>query len=54
MIRGRESTCGASHGARGFSRGAAAALCVKLGLKSERDLDVKLLRETLRSQGAFV
>lgn len=34
--------------------GAAAALCVKLGLKSTRDLDVKLLRETLRKQGAFV
>jgi ribulose 1,5-bisphosphate synthetase/thiazole synthase len=34
--------------------GAAAALCVKLGLKSTRDLDVNLLRETLRKQGAMV
>ncbi|MBC8039946.1 MAG: FAD-dependent oxidoreductase [Opitutaceae bacterium] len=38
----------------GEGAGAAAALCVKLGLKSTRDLDVKLLRETLRKQGAFV
>lgn len=38
----------------GEAAGAAAALCVKQGLKSTRDLDVKLLRETLRKQGAFV
>jgi hypothetical protein len=38
----------------GEGAGAAAALCVKLGLKSTRDLDAKLLRETLRKQGAFV
>lgn len=38
----------------GEGAGAAAALCVKLELKSTRDLDAKLLRETLRKQGAFV
>jgi hypothetical protein len=34
--------------------GAAAALCVRLGLSSTRELDVDLLRETLRKQGALV
>lgn len=38
----------------GEAAGAAAALCVKHGLKSTRDLDAKRLRETLRKQGAFV
>jgi hypothetical protein len=38
----------------GEGAGAAAALCVKQGLTSTRALDVKLLRETLRKQGAFV
>jgi hypothetical protein len=38
----------------GEGAGAAAALCVKLGLKSTRELDAKVLRETLRKQGAFV
>lgn len=38
----------------GEAAGAAAALCVKLGLISTRELDGKLLRETLRKQGAFV
>ena len=38
----------------GEAAGAAAAQCVKLGLKSTRDLDAKFLRETLRKQGAFV
>ena len=38
----------------GEAEGAAAALCVKHGLASTRDLDAKRLRETLRKQGAFV
>ncbi|MFH1500052.1 MAG: FAD-dependent oxidoreductase [Verrucomicrobiota bacterium] len=38
----------------GQGAGTAAALCVKQHLASTRDLDAKLLRETLRSQGAFV
>lgn len=38
----------------GEGAGAAAALCVKQGLDSTRALDVALLRETLRKQGAFV
>ncbi|MFA6959406.1 MAG: FAD-dependent oxidoreductase [Opitutaceae bacterium] len=38
----------------GEGAGAAAALCVKLGLQSTRDLDAKVLRETLRKQGAAV
>ncbi len=38
----------------GEGAGAAAALCVKQGLTSTRQLDVNLLRETLRKQGAFV
>ncbi len=38
----------------GEGAGAAAALCVKHGLRSTRALDVALLRETLRKQGAFV
>lgn len=38
----------------GEGAGAAAALCVRLGLSSTRKLDPQLLRETLRGQGAFV
>lgn len=38
----------------GQGAGTAAALCVKQGLRSTRDLDAKILRETLRAQGAFV
>ncbi len=38
----------------GQGAGTAAALCVKQGLASTRDLDPKLLRETLRAQGACV
>jgi len=38
----------------GEGAGTAAALCLKLGLKSTRDLDVAKLRETLRANGAFV
>lgn len=38
----------------GEGAGTAAALCVKQGLNSTRELDAKLLRETLRKQGAFV
>lgn len=38
----------------GQAAGTAAALCVKQGLRSTRDLDAALLRETLRAQGAFV
>lgn len=38
----------------GQGAGTAAALCVKNGLASTRDLDAALLRETLRSQGALV
>jgi len=38
----------------GQGAGTAAALCVKQGLSSTRQLDAKLLRETLRAQGAFV
>lgn len=38
----------------GEGAGVAAALCVKQNLSSVRQVDVKLLRETLRSQGAFV
>ncbi|MDF3057110.1 MAG: FAD-dependent pyridine nucleotide-disulfide oxidoreductase [Rariglobus sp.] len=38
----------------GEGAGAAAALCVKQDLTSTRQLDVNLLRETLRKQGAFV
>lgn len=38
----------------GQAAGTAAALCVKNGLSSTRDLDASVLRETLREQGAFV
>lgn len=38
----------------GEGAGTAAALCVKQSLASTRDLDVSLLRATLRKQGAFV
>jgi hypothetical protein len=38
----------------GQAAGTAAALCVTKGLASTRDLDAAVLRETLRSQGAFV
>ncbi|RRJ94738.1 FAD-dependent oxidoreductase [Opitutaceae bacterium TAV4] len=38
----------------GQGAGTAAALCVKRGLSSTRDLDAALLRQTLREQGAFV
>jgi len=38
----------------GQGAGTAAALCVKQGLDSTRQLDAAVLRETLRSQGAFV
>jgi hypothetical protein len=38
----------------GQGAGTAAALCLKLGLKSTRDLDVTELRETLRANGAFI
>jgi hypothetical protein len=38
----------------GQAAGTAAALCVKNNLKSTRDLGAAELRETLRSQGAFV
>jgi len=38
----------------GEGAGTAAGLCVKLGLKSTRDLDSTKLRETLRSGGAFI
>jgi hypothetical protein len=38
----------------GQAAGTAAALCVKEGLESTRALDAAVLRETLRSQGAFV
>lgn len=38
----------------GEAAGAAAALCVKQGLDSTRQLDAQQLRETLRAQGALV
>ncbi|HEY0944172.1 MAG TPA: FAD-dependent oxidoreductase [Opitutaceae bacterium] len=38
----------------GQGAGTAAALCVRHGLASTRQLDAQLLRETLRQQGAFV
>ncbi len=38
----------------GQGAGTAAGLCVKHNLASTRDLDIAMLRETLRSQGAFV
>jgi ribulose 1,5-bisphosphate synthetase/thiazole synthase len=38
----------------GEGAGTAAALCVKQGLKSTRDLDPTILRETLRNQEAMV
>lgn len=38
----------------GQAAGTAAALCVKGGLASTRDLDAGVLRETLRAAGAFV
>lgn len=38
----------------GQGAGTAAALCVKQGLDSTRQLDPALLRKTLRNQGAFV
>jgi hypothetical protein len=38
----------------GEGAGTAAALCLKLGLKSTRELDATKLRETLRANGAFI
>lgn len=38
----------------GQGAGTAAALCVRKGLSSTRDLDVGFLRDALRKQGAFV
>ena len=38
----------------GQAAGTAAAMCVKQGLASTRDLDTTALREDLRRQGAFV